>query len=339
MGRSSKGNKLSKSAPRSLLLGESGVGLQAQGSVGKPLKLEKILKSLKNIQKDTAINLTLSINTPPGSLKEKGVEGEGLFGINFSGYDFSLSELKNVIFGHKDQALASKLANANFEAANLINVSFEGVDLKKANFKEAEVRLCEFKNADLSGANISGGTFFGSEFNDLGPGSLDCNFKGENIFNRTTFNQCLQPFSQEINLEGMSFLGAAINQTNFTPKQQLKNTIFFESKINSSSLQEADLERANLALSKLTDVDMRKSSLINADLSHVEARNVNFYQADFSGADLTYIKIKESVLADANFEGADLEGAIFTDCHFARVDLAKAKNRSKAKFINCTGMS
>ena len=338
MGRSSKDKKLSKVAPRNMLLGERGIGLQPE-TTNKNLSLEVILEDLKSIQKETVEDQQLSINMPSGSLKEKEVSKEVLFGVDFTGYDFSFSELRNIDFGDPNKKLASSLNNTNFQEARLRRINFENVSLKKANLKKAELNFSEFRAADLNGADITGGTFFGSEFVDMNSGSLDCVFDGENVFNKTTFKNCLRPFSQETNLEGMRFLGADINQVMFSVNQQLKKTIFFEASINNSALQEADLEGATLSLAKITDTDLKAANLENTDLSHTKVDNVNFYHANLKEASLSYFQANDSVFADADFEGADLNGAVFTNCHFARVDLTKAKNRTKAKFINCTGLN
>lgn len=338
MGRSSKDKKLSKVTPRSILLGERGIGLQT-GVVNANLSLEKVIRDLKIIQAETVQDQQLSINTPSGSLKEKALEKEKLFGINFTGYDFSLSELRDIDFGNENYTLASRLSKANFQEANLNKVDFKNVSLRNANLKGAKLNFSNFQQSDLNGADITDGTFFGSKFIELNPATLDCVFNGENVFNQTSFEKCLRPFSQETNLEGMSFLGAEIDQTIFAVNQQLSGSIFFEAKITDCSLQGADLSNANLAVSKITDTDLKTANLEAADLSHAEVNNVNFYQASLKEASLTYFKAKDSVFADADFEGADLNGAVFTNCHFARVDLTKAKNRSKANFINCTGFN
>ncbi len=97
------------------------------------------------------------------------------------------------------------------------------------------------------------------------------------------------------------------------------------SRLSSTDLSRADLNRANLSRSDLDEATLILANLSDAKLNHTNLAMASLSGADLAGADLFAATLQGAVLAETNFFGADLTGAILADALLFGANLSQAK--------------
>ncbi|RXK85172.1 TIR domain-containing protein [Chlorobaculum sp. 24CR] len=163
----------------------------------------------------------------------------------------------------------------------------------------------DFSEIDLSGADLSGGSFKAA------------NFSGANLSNA---------IFRDAKLNGANFVGADLRQTDFS------NADICGANLIRSDLSGANLDGANLSMTDLNHANLKgalltQSRLNGANLNECDMREAILSWADLSGVGLSMANAGESDFHDARLGDADLLGADLHDSDMHDSDMHESDLR------------
>ena len=222
--------------------------------------------------------------------------------INLAGLNLSKQSLGNL-----------NLNKANFRGANLFAANMHNVNLSNANLSDANLTEVDLSNkvnlsyANLSGANLSNANL--KTVNLIGAKLKNANLSKANLFEADLQEAILQG----ANLQHGIYNSATMFPRGFDPTEMGAYLIAPGTSLQQANLSRANLQSVDLSVATLDEVDLRGANLQDAklrgaNLNSADLRTANLNSTDLSGADLTNAK-----LGGANLIGARLTGAIMPD--------------------------
>ncbi|MEZ6183571.1 MAG: pentapeptide repeat-containing protein [Planctomycetota bacterium] len=178
------------------------------------------------------------------------------------------------------------------ELLNQNPVDLSGLDLRHVNLRRLAVEDALLLHVDLSGAQLDGAHFAGS---DLSHALLS----GAKLLHARLERTSLR----SANLEGADLSGACLQGAN------LERTELREAVLKGADLRQVQGDHARLGSVNLRGAKLGAASLVSADLAHADLREAELKGADLSRGDLSYARLQGANLTRARLEGGRLTGA------------------------------
>lgn len=212
----------------------------------------------------------------------------------------------------------SNFSGVDFTGTNLTNVTFDGQDLRNAIFKDAIFKNVHIKNTMLSNADLTETTIIGLKtsgaLDNTGPlgASGPPNLPGDYIF--ISFLQDEQRiFGPYVNLA-----------SNYSFSISSEQVVLSQLNMNYSNFEGASFIGQYMKDGEIQKTDFTRSSLVQSNLKNTTFRYVNFTETDlslvdFSGADISYVDFLYANLSGAdlsnvsNFKNIKSEGLIYDE--------------------------
>ncbi len=303
------------------------------------------------------------------------IHNESFENVHIENANFHKKSLWDVKF---DDA---QLSSANFSKAILNpEVSFKGANLVKADFSRAEMSRVYFSNADLTDGNFENA--FCNECNFDQAKLSNASLKGMGLYKTSFINTNLKGvvFDHSGVWSNVSFIGAkgldydalfeivkhnpsgmgdirydyngcviGVTSTDCSNKDLSGHKFFNNSDLINMNLKKANLQNADLSLTRLIDSNVSNANLKGATLGYI--KNSDFSYSNLSSATINAgstrnsfvipksINMRHANLTEANLEGMrlnafDLMGADLTGIKFTS-SLASARDFKGAKIEGC----
>ncbi|WP_175983124.1 DUF2169 family type VI secretion system accessory protein [Caballeronia zhejiangensis] len=193
-------------------------------------------------------------------------------------------------FSDRDFSFAD-LRGADLRGADLRGILLEGADLRETDLTGARLDGAALQGTLLDGASLHGASLQGANLS----GSRA---HGANLTN-ATLNDCI--------LDEADF-SQAICAFAVLSRVRARRSIWRDARLERSSADLADLDRADMTGAVLTYAMWPGARLMSARIDHIDGTGINLSGARLVGASACYACLNQAVLNDCNFQQASAEG-------------------------------
>jgi uncharacterized protein YjbI with pentapeptide repeats len=186
--------------------------------------------------------------------------------------------------------------------------------------------------ADLSGADLTGTSFFGADL-------TGADLTGADLSRTSFFGADLTGADlTEAHLNGANLSGAPLVRACLS-KADLTGASLIEANLTGATLAKADLTGAMLTKADLTGAALEDANLTGADLTQALLRGATIYRTDLTGADLTGADLAGSWINNADLSNADFTQAKFGETIFEPTTLPRMNTLARAYGLRTLGWS
>jgi uncharacterized protein YjbI with pentapeptide repeats len=197
----------------------------------------------------------------------------------------------------------------DFRELDLSGADLSGGSFKAANFSGANLSRAVFRDAKLNGANFAGADLRETDFSNA-------DICGANLV-RADMSGAI--------LDGANLSMTDLNHTN------LKGAILTQARLNGANLNESDMREAMLSWADLSGVGLSMANIGESDLHDAKLGDADLLGADLHEADLHEADLHDADLRDANLHHANLHEADLSEADLSEADLSEA-DLSEANF-------
>lgn len=200
-----------------------------------------------------------------------------------------------------------------------------GASFVKADLREATCDGSDFTGLDLSGANLSNGSF------------VRCNFQGAKLIQAFLRNARIQ----YCNLKTADLSGAFGDSTSRDGAAKFFRSYMVNANLSDAQLNFADLEEVHFygTTATATRTNLTGAGFNGAILSSLDLSRAILQGTDFTGAQAINVSFRGATLKDCRFQKAYLQGADFSNAQVTACNFTGAlfgTNGTEAGYVRVT---
>lgn len=260
------------------------------------------------------------------------LRGSILRGCNLQGALLAKADLADALLEHCKLG-AADLQSVCFTQAQLESCDMHGAQLAKADFSQARSAMCIFDKADLTGSCWKGAQ------------AQKCSFEAAQLKQatgpRAQFTQCRMPCAdatasrfEKAEFEQCTLDGAIFNQAQLSGATllacQASHVQFDGANLQGlRTLQDTQLDKANLRGADLRDASLQNTSLVQAVLREAQLDRALVKECNLSGTDAWRMVARAADFTDSKINGSSWRGvnlmqAILREASLLDTDLTGA---------------